>query len=181
MASDLNMDLNHPPSPRFRTPVKKGPESLILGIINRSQYDTRSVLEMLDNYDRTALHYAAMFSNSLSVIKLLIDKDEDCLLMETKTGSTPLDLAKERIEWGEGVQKEGILIALGHVPPPPPRPVEVVEKKEEKEEKKGGDGRRNSRRPSLKNDTFISRENEGKDTENLTGGKKKKKKFFGLF
>jgi hypothetical protein len=135
---------------------------------------------MLDNYDRTALHYAAMFSNSLSVIKLLIDKDEDCLLMETKTGSTPLDLAKERIEWGEGVQKEGILIALGHVPPPPPRPVEVVEKKEEKEEKKGGE-RRTSRRPSLKNDTFISRENEGKDTENLTGGKKKKKKFFGLF
>jgi hypothetical protein len=137
---------------------------------------------VIDDYDRTALHYAAMFTKSLSVINMLIDRDEDCLLMETKTGSTPLDLAKERIEWGEGAPKEGILIALGHVPAPPPKPVEVDEKKEgkdgDKEESK--DERRPSRRPSLKNDNFVERGEEGKDTEKLTG-KKKKKRFFGLF
>jgi len=117
-----------------------------------------------------------MFSKSLPILKLLIDRDEDCLLMETKTGSTSLDLANERIEWVEGTPKEGFLMALGHVPTPPSHTEEKkkAEKKDTEEERKG-------------EDAVASAEMVGLDTQDTTDStgkkkkKKKKKKFLGIF
>ena len=72
------------------------PEVLVKDIVDKAEYDPRELLEVKDDYSRCALHYAAMYATSVAVVELLIDSDQNTLLFETKTGSTPLALAKER-------------------------------------------------------------------------------------
>lgn len=72
------------------------PELLCKAIVDKAEHDPRELLEVKDDYSRCALHYAAMYATSVGVVELLIDSDQNCLLFETRTGSTPLALAKER-------------------------------------------------------------------------------------
>ena len=72
------------------------PDLLCKAIVDKAMHDPRELLEVKDDYSRCALHYAAMYATSVAVVELLIDSDQNCLLFETKTGSTPLALAKER-------------------------------------------------------------------------------------
>ncbi|GMH97205.1 hypothetical protein TrST_g8898 [Triparma strigata] len=129
------------------------PDTLVAAIVEKASFDPREILEIKDDYSRCALHYAAMYATSVGVVELLIDKDEQCLAFETKTGSTPLMLAKERIEWKEGangVEKGQILHALGHIPAPPPIPKEEI-----KVEVTDGDGDDAALSPTSKRKKFL--------------------------